>query len=364
MKIVFFSNSSWSIYNFRKNLIKRLIKNGHQIIVLSSKDQSTIKLKKIGCIFFEIKIKNNKINIFKDLVLLFRIKKILKKIQPNFVLNFTIKPLIYGTFVARLLNIKTVNMMTGLGTIFVKKTYLTSIVILLYRISFINVHRVIFQNPDDKKLFNDLKIVNKKNSILSPGSGVDLSFFKFKKNVFRKKTKFLFIGRLLKEKGTLEFIKVVQKFNKLNLNCEFQIVGDVDKKNPASITINELNSFRNLKNSRYKNFNSDVKHYIKWANCVVLPSYREGTPRSLLEALSMGRPIITTNAVGCKEVIVNHKNGLMVKINNVDSLFDAIKSFHYLSLKKKIQMSNYSRKFVSNKFDENKVITIYEKILI
>ena len=114
MKIVFFSNSSWSIYNFRKNLIKRLIKNGHQIIVLSSKDQSTIKLKKIGCSFFEIKIKNNKINIIKDLVLLFRIKKILKKIQPNFVLNFTIKPLIYGTFVARLLNIKTVNMMTGL----------------------------------------------------------------------------------------------------------------------------------------------------------------------------------------------------------------------------------------------------------
>jgi UDP-N-acetylglucosamine:LPS N-acetylglucosamine transferase len=139
MKIVFFSNSSWSIYNFRKNLIKKLIKNGHQIIVLSSKDQSTIKLKKIGCRFFEIKIKNNKINIFKDLVLLFRIKKILKKIKPNFILNFTIKPLIYGTFVARLLNIKTVNMMTGLGTIFVKKTYLTLIVILLYRISFINV---------------------------------------------------------------------------------------------------------------------------------------------------------------------------------------------------------------------------------
>ena len=239
MKIVFFSNSSWSIYNFRKNLIKKLIKNGHEIIVLSSKDQSTTKLKKIGCRFFEIKIKNNKINIFNDLVLLFRIKKILKKIQPNFILNFTIKPLIYGTFIAGLLNIKAVNMMTGLGTIFVKKNYLTLIVILLYRISFVNVYRVIFQNVDDKKFFNKLKIVNKKKSILSPGSGVDLNFFKFKKNIFKKKTKFLFLGRLLKEKGTLEFIKAVKKFNKLKLNCEFQIVGNIDKKNPASITLSE-----------------------------------------------------------------------------------------------------------------------------
>lgn len=364
MKIVFFSNSSWSIYNFRKNLIKKLIKNGHEIIVLSSKDQSTIKLKNIGCSFFEIKIRNNQINILNDLVLIFKIKKILKKIKPDFIFNFTIKPLIYGTFIAGLLDIKTVNMMTGLGTIFIKKNYLTLIVIILYRISFINVYRVIFQNIDDKKLFNKLKIVNKKNSILSPGSGVDLNFFKFKKNIFKKKTKFLFLGRLLKEKGTLEFIKVVKKFNKLNLNCEFQIIGDIDIKNPASITVNQLNSFKKLKNSKYKNFNSDVKRYIKWANCVVLPSYREGTPRSLLEALSMGRPIITTNAVGCREVIVNHKNGFMVKTKDVDSLFDAIKYFHYLSLKKKIQMSKYSRKFVSNKFDENKVINIYEKILV
>ena len=363
MKIVFFSNSSWSIYNFRKNLIKKLIKNGHEIIVLSSKDQSTTKLKKIGCRFFEIKIKNNKINIFNDLVLLFRIKKILKKIQPNFILNFTIKPLIYGTFIAGLLNIKAVNMMTGLGTIFVKKNYLTLIVILLYRISFVNVYRVIFQNVDDKKFFNKLKIVNKKKSILSPGSGVDLNFFKFKKNIFKKKTKFLSLGSFLKEKGTLEFIKAVKKFNKLKLNCEFQIVGNIDKKNPASITLNELNSFKKLNNSKYKNFSLDVKQYIKWANCVVLPSYREGTPRSLLEALSTGRPIITTNAIGCREVIKHRKNGFMVKIKDVNSLFDAIKCFHYLTLEKKIQMSKYSRKFVSDKFDENKVINIYEKIL-
>lgn len=364
MKIIFFSNSSWSIYNFRKNLIKKLIQKGHKIFILSSKDSSTIKLKKIGCKFVEIKMDNNKINILKDLVLLFDIKKKLQNIKPDYILNFTIKPLIFGTFIANLMNIRAICMMTGLGTVFIKKNFLTLVVIFLYKVSFSKVYKVIFQNKDDRKKFNDLGIVNRKKSIISPGSGVDLNFFRFKKNSFKKKTKFLFFGRLLKEKGVNEFIEVAVRFNKLKLNCEFQIIGSLDKKNPSSISKINLKKFLKYKNNKFQNFKLDVRSSIQWANCVVLPSYREGTPRGLLEALSVGRPIITTNAVGCKEVIENGKNGYAVKIKDVNSLFDAIKTFHNLSLKNKFQMSNYSRNFVSNKFNENLVIKIYEKILI
>jgi len=340
MKIVFFSNSSWSIYNFRKNLIKKLIKKGFSVYILSSKDKSTKKLKNLGCKFFEIKISNNSINILEDIILLFNIYKNLKKIDPDYILNFTIKPLIYGTFISNLINIKSICMMTGLGTIFTKKNYITLIVILLYKISYFNVYKVIFQNKDDKKKFLQLDITSEKKSILSPGSGVDLNHFSFKKNIIKKKTKFLFFGRLLKEKGIREFISVAKKVNQLKLDCEFQIVGNFDKNNPSSISENEIKEFKKYKNNKFADFKSDVRDVIKWSNCVVLPSYREGTPRGLLEALSIGRPIITTNAIGCREVIKHGKNGFKIKIKDANSLFLAIKLFHKQSKKKKNRCLN------------------------
>ena len=233
MKIVFFSNSSWSIYNFRRNLIKKLIHNGNKVFILSPKDESTTKLKNIGCNIVEIKMLNNSINILKDISLLLDIKKNLRKISPDYILNFTIKPLIYGTFVANLMNIKSICMMTGLGTIFIKKNFLTLLVIAMYKISFSKVYRVIFQNKDDKKLFINLGIVDNRKAILSPGSGVDLDYFSYKKNIFSKRTKFLFFGRLLNEKGIREFIEVANKINKLKLDCEFKIVGNFDKRTPS-----------------------------------------------------------------------------------------------------------------------------------
>ena len=217
MKIVFFSNSSWSIFNFRRNLIKKLIRDGNQVFILSPKDESTIKLKELGCKIFEIKMTNNSINIFRDFNLIFNIKKNLKKISPDYILNFTIKPLIYGTFIASIMNVKSICMMTGLGTIFIKKNFLTFLVIIMYKISFSNVYKVIFQNKDDKKKFIDLGIVSNQKAILSPGSGVDLKYFRYKKNTFTKKTKFLFFGRLLKEKGVREFIKAATKIHRNKL---------------------------------------------------------------------------------------------------------------------------------------------------
>lgn len=128
-------------------------------------------------------------------------------------------------------------------------------------------------------------------------------------------------------------------------------------------TLNEIKEFLKNKNNSFNNFSNDIRKFIYWSNCVVLPSYREGTPRGLLEALSIGRPIITSNAVGCREVILNNKNGFLTKIKDIDSVYLAFKKFHNLDLSSKVTMSKYSRKFVSKNFDEKKVISIYEKIL-
>ena len=363
MKIVFFSNSSWSIYNFRRNLIKRLIESGKSIYVLCPKDKQTKKLIRLGCKFVDINIQNNNINPIYDFILLKNLMSILSEIKPDYILNFTIKPLIYGTFIAGFLKIKSISMITGLGTVFIKKNFITLIVIFLYRIAFTKAYRVIFQNKDDRRKFINLKIVKPIKCILSPGSGVDLDHFKYEKNYFTSKTNFLLSGRLLKEKGVYEFIEAVKKVNLETTKCKFKIVGSIDEKNPSSIKKSLIKNFMRDKNNSFENFSEDIRKFIVWSNCVILPSYREGTPRGLLEAMSMGRPIITTNAVGCKEVIVNNKNGFKTKIKDISSLYLAIKKFHNLSLSDKIKMSKYSRKFVSNKFDEKRVISIYERII-
>jgi len=161
----------------------------------------------------------------------------------------------------------------------------------------------------------------------------------------------------------LEFVKAAKKINSEKINCKFKIVGSIDEKNPSSINKELIKEFLKNKNNSFNNFSNDIRKFIYWSNCVVLPSYREGTPRGLLEALSIGRPIITSNAVGCREVILNNKNGFITKIKDIDSVYLAFKKFHNLDLSSKVAMSKYSRKFVSKNFDEKKVISIYEKIL-
>ena len=162
MKIAFFSNSSWSIYNFRRNLIKKLIFLKHEVIVISSKDDYTENLMKMGCTFVNIDLNNNKINLLKEIFILIKLFYIFIKIKPDALFNFTIKPLIYGTFLASLCSIKSVNMITGLGTVFIKYNFLTKIIIFFYKIAFKKAHIVFFQNKDDLKLFIDNKIIKKK----------------------------------------------------------------------------------------------------------------------------------------------------------------------------------------------------------
>jgi len=362
MKIVLFSNSSWSIYNFRGNLIKKLLKNKHQIIILSSRDKFTDKLKKLGCKFIEIKLNNNKIYPLAEFTIILKIIYIFFKIKPDLILNFTIKPLIYGSFAANILSIYVINMITGLGTIFIKNNFLTKLVIKIYRVAFYNVNHVFFQNTDDQNIFFKNKIILKKKADLIPGSGVDLKYFKFYPLKKKQKTRFILISRILIEKGVIEYLNAAKKIIE-SYDCEFILVGSIAENNSSSISKIIIDDYVKKGIIKYYGFSNNVKKYINHSDCVVLPSYREGTPRILLEACSMGRPIITTNVPGCKNVVINGYNGFICSARSEISLKKSLLKFLDLNYNEKKKMSFNARKLVEMKYDEKFVIQKYlEKI--
>jgi len=363
MNIILFSNSCWSVLNFRKNLIKNLKKKYH-IIIMAPHDGYEKKLKNLGCKVFDIKIKNNKMNFFYDFFLLIQIFKILYRFKKNSILlNFTIKPLIYGSFIARVLKITCICMITGLGTIFIKKNFITSFVLLLYKFSFKKIAHVFFQNSEDKKIFINNKIITNKNCSLIPGSGVDLKRFQYNKLVKKKVTKFLLIARILKEKGILEYISAARLVKKNNCKIELNLLGAFVENNQSSVSKKIIFEAHKEKIINFIGFRDDVRGEIKKVDCMVLPSYREGTPRSLLEGAAMGRPIITANSTGCKQVVVNGENGYFCKIKDHASLYLKIKKFHNLPFLQKKRMSLNSRRLASKIFDENIVIAAYKDVI-
>jgi glycosyltransferase involved in cell wall biosynthesis len=364
MNIIFFSNSCWSVINFRKNLIKNFKKN-FKIIIIAPFDGYEKELKKFGCEVYNIKINNNKISLLHDIFLLFQIYKILYQLKHNSILlNFTIKPLIYGTLVSRILMIPTICMITGLGTVFIDKSFITNIVLILYKISFKNVSHVFFQNKDDKKIFIDRKVISKKNYSLIPGSGIDLKKFRYKKIIKKKFTNFLLVTRIIKEKGILEYIKAAKLIKKKKFKIKFNLAGSFVEDNPSSLSKKIIFQAHKENIINYKGFVKDIRSEIKKADCMVLPSYREGTPRSLLEGAAMGRPIITTDVTGCRETVLGGISGYLFKPKNYKSLYLSILKFHKLPASIKSKMAKKSYELVKTFFDEKIVIKAYEEVIL
>ncbi len=359
MKVIIFSKSNWNIFNFRKGLIIKLIKKGYKIYILSSEDSYKKELIKLGCIIYPININNKKINPLFDIILLFRIYNYYKKIKPNIVLHFNIKPVIYGSFVSGLLNIHHINMITGLGTAFISKNIIKKIVKFLYFISMQKTNMVFFQNKDDRNLFVKNNLIKKKFTSLIPGSGINLKYYPLKTYPKNNHFIFLLISRILWDKGIKEFVMAAKLLHSKYSNLTFQLLGPLEKEISSEISLKQIKLWEKDKIISYLGFVKDVRPYIKKSHCVVLPSYREGTPKSLLEGAAMGRPIIATNTTGCKEVIDHGLNGYLCKNKNYISLANSMEKFIKLSLKKKIDMGKKGRIKIMNEFDEKKVINLY-----
>lgn len=365
MKIILSSNSCWNLYNFRKNLIKKLLDNNIEIYILSPEDDYSENLIKMGCKFINIKIETNRISPIKDFLLLINYFNILKVLKPDFFFAFTIKPNIYGSLSANYLNIKVINNITGLGTVFFKKNLIQYFVIYLYKISMKKSFKIFFQNFDNLSFFKKNKIVDNNKVDTIAGSGVDLDIFKYTplKSKNSESLIFLFFGRLLWEKGIKEYseaIKIIKiKFPKV----QFQILGSIDTNNKSSVTYSFIKKLENASLIKYLGYTNNVLKHIQNCDCVILPSYGEGMPKSLLEACAVGRPIIASNVSGCKDIVIEGKNGFFCEPKNSESLSKAIFKFISLNNIQRKKLGTFAHIFIKRNFDENLVINKYTDIV-
>ncbi len=358
LKFLIMGSAPESLVNFRGPLIKDLIKKGIEVHVVAPDIFSTgiaKNLESIGANVHEVSLSRTGINPFIDIKTIYQLWSLMKKIKPDYFLGYTHKPAIYGNLASWIAGVPhRFALITGLGYAFLgNKIWLNYIVKSLYRFSLSNAHKIIFQNQDDELLFFNLRILkakDKKTAVVN-GSGVDLQ--SFEEAPFPKKLTFLLIARLLKDKGIREYFEASRIIKKEYPDIIFGLVGWIDE-NPSSISKEDLQNRIDSGDINFYGRLDDVKPAITNSSVYVLPSYREGTPRTVLEAMAMGRPIITTDAPGCKETVIDGSNGFLVPVKAVDPLVKAMLNF--IKNPELInKMGSQSRIIAMEKYDVKKV---------
>lgn len=363
MKIAIVLNTSWNIYNFRMNFVASLLAEGHEVHTVAPVDEYTHHLIEAGCIHHPVRMDSRGANPVKDTLLILELLSIYRKMRPDVILHYTIKPNVYGTLAAGLLGIPTVNNVCGLGTVFLKDNLVSAIAMFLYRVSFRFASKVFFQNPDDLSLFLDRKLVEAEKTDLIPGSGIDLKKFQpieFKRN---KSFTFLLVSRLITDKGIMEYIKAVKQLKGMGMNARFQLLGAKDPLHKRGIKLKTIDEWISSGTIEYLGHTNDVRQFIKQADCIVLPSYREGTPRTLLEAASSSKPIIATDVPGCHQVVVNQFNGLLCQIKNSEDLAQKMISMANFDDEVLKKFGENGRKKMEAEFDEKVVIDKYVRTI-
>jgi len=318
MKIGFLSHFDGNLYQFRLPVMKELVKRGHKVYAITPKGEVSHKFREYGIEVIDYKINRASLNPFNELKTIKDLKEKVENLNLDILHSFTHKPNIYGSFTNAKNFIQTV---TGLGSFFInddfKSKIIKKVILSGYKFSSKKAKKVIFQNSDDLNLFVNLGIIEKEKAVLVKSSGIDTSEWRMENGEGRinKKLVILMIARVIRDKGVEEYIKAAEM---LKGKAEFLYVGEIDKGNKNAF-------LPNWKNVKYLGFRSDVKELIEKADIVVLPSYYgEGVPRTLIEAASMGKPIVTTNNRGCKEVVENGINGFLVPVKDYKSLAEKI----------------------------------------
>ncbi len=360
-KIAIVVNDSWYAWNMRANLAFAFQKEGYEVVFICPYDEYSKHIEEYFK-YLNISINAKGTNPIEDLKSAYKYYKIYKDLKPDIILHYTVKPNIYGTIVASMLNIPTINNIAGLGTLFMNQTIVTEVVKLLYRFSQRKASKIFFQNQDDLKMFIYEKLVPKERCDVLPGSGVDIE--KFKPVIKQDDGVFIFLllSRMLWAKGINEFIQAAKIIKNKYDNIKFQLVGHLDVLSPTAITKEQMNIWIQDGTVDYLGSSDDVRVEIANADCIVLPSYyREGTPRILLEAASMGKPIITTDNVGCRDVVEDGVTGYICKIKNSKDLADKMEGMLNLTVEKRVSMGKAGRDKVIKEYDEKIVIDKYLK---
>lgn len=363
MRIAIVINKSWNIYNFRLGLIKAFQRHGHEVVAIAPEDDYSKLLINKGCRFIPLKMEEKGSDPFSDTLLTYELFKIYKRIKPDAILHYTIKPNIYGTLAAKAAGIPCVNNVSGLGTVFLHNNLTSKIAHALYKIAFKFPLKVFFQNNDDRQLFIDKQLVEKEKTDLLPGSGINIAAFKPERYKRNKDFTFLVIARLLYDKGIVEFVDAARTIKQKYPDIKFQLLGFTDYNTKLGIPKNLLESWISEGIIDYLGTTDDVKQFIHSADCIVLPSYREGTPRTLLEAAALAKPLITTDVPGCKEVVDHEVNGFLCEVKNPKDLAEKMLRMANLSEKDLIDLGSHSRKKIEANFNEEIVFKKYFEVL-
>ena len=367
MKIIICLNTAWNLVNFRAGLIRALVAAGHEVVAVAPDDKYAASLNVLGCRFVPLHMENGGTNPVQDALLTWRFVRLFARERPDVYLGYTVKPNVYGSLAAHMMRIPVINNIAGLGAVFIKDGWLVRVVRWLYRMALKQSTKVFFQNNDDRQLFVSGGLVRAEVTEVLPGSGIDLTRFTPAftaavhdvNSIFR----FLLIARMLRDKGVGEYVEAARLLRQRWPQAEFCLLGFVDVQNPAAISRAEIDAWVAEGVVNYLGVSDDVRTQIATADCVVLPSYREGTPRTLLEAAAMARPIITTDAVGCREVVDDGVNGYLCRVRSAADLAEKMEQILLLSPDQRSEMGQLGRAKIEAEFDEQIVIRSYLAVI-
>jgi glycosyltransferase involved in cell wall biosynthesis len=360
-KVALIANTAWYLQNFRRTLIKQLQDAGYSVIAIAPSDEYVPELQSLGADFRALAMDSKGTNPLADLKLALALRKLLRLERPACVLTFTVKPNVFGAFAAASLGIPVISNVSGLGTAFIERSWITRVVTVLYRAALRRAATVFFQNPDDLQLFVQERLVHRSKARLLPGSGVDTGRFS-PSSVPRssgRRFRFLLLGRLLWDKGIAEFVEAARALRSRQPDCEFALMGFAETDNRTAIPMETIRKWEMEGLIVYIPPSLDVRPELARADCVVLPSYREGTPRSLLEASSMAIPIITTDAPGCRQVVEDRATGYLVKVRDAADLARKMEHMLLLSAHLRREMGLRGREKMVREFEERNVIAEY-----
>ena len=375
-KIIIAVNSTFNLINHRVGLINGLLNEGYEVVAVSPTDEFASRLKELGCHHVPLQMERKGTNIGRDLLLFWRYRILMKQHRPDIYLGFTVKPNIYGSLAAQSLGIPVINNISGLGTVFGAMSttlfgnLLSRLLRVLYWFALLRSNKIFFQNKDDQREFIEKGVVKDHLTDLLPGSGVDLDRFAYtpiiasdcssKISNERKQARFLLIARMLWDKGVGEYVEAAKLLSSRYPSTEFCMIGFLDFQNPEAISEAQINEWISEGIVQYLGVINDIRPEIIKADCVVLPSlFREGTPRSLLEAAAMGRPIITTNSIGCRETVDDGGSGYLCIPSDSIDLSKKMERIIQLNDTQRHEMGRCGREKMELQFNEQIVVQKY-----
>lgn len=364
--IALLSNTAWSMYNFRRGLLQTLVREGYKVVVIAPEDKYRCKIEELGCVFEPITINRYHASPFDDWRYFRQLRRIFRTNEVQFVISYTIKPNIYGSIISYLMGITVIAVVTGLGQLFTNPSWKTQLIKPLYRFALDKAHQIWFLNREDLKIFNDMGLAPAQKSVYLPSEGVDTTYLTT--NYVNGKSPdhftFLFAGRLMEEKGVRDYVAAAGMLRKKFPNVTFEMLGFIESDYPTAIRREEILEWQEQGLVRFRGATDDIKAHLQQSDCLVLPTYyREGAPKILLEAASMEKTIITTDNVGCRDIVQHGVNGYLCKIKNPEDLAHWMEQLLTLPYEERRMMGQKSRAIAVQQFDEKIIVNRYTEVL-